>query len=89
VDLFTHGAAAVQWMTWGAEYGEGRGSAPAPYGLESPHRERGKRNGGWNHPREDRASAMLAHLVEDGAGFGSPPVSDGETRARARMVGCG
>jgi hypothetical protein len=25
-DLFTHGAATVQWMTWGAEYGEGRGS---------------------------------------------------------------
>jgi hypothetical protein len=33
-------------------------------------------------------SAMLADLVEDGAIFGSPPVSGGETRARARMTGC-
>jgi hypothetical protein len=34
-------------------------------------------------------STMLADLVEDGANFGSPPVSGGETRARARTTGCG
>jgi hypothetical protein len=31
--LFTHSAAAVQWMTWGAEYGEGSGVARPVYML--------------------------------------------------------
>jgi hypothetical protein len=45
---------------WHGERNTGKegGSAPTPYGLASPRRERGKRNGGWNHLRDDRASAI-------------------------------
>jgi hypothetical protein len=54
-DSFTHGAAAVDDVGSGIRGRKG-GSAPAPYGPESPRRERGRRDGGWDGAREARGA---------------------------------
>jgi hypothetical protein len=55
----------MRCMPRGVEYGGGKGSAHAPYGLASPRRGRRSRDSGWNGamrigPRKAACACFIA-----------------------------